>query len=59
MRRFGDLEAAIMDVMWAADGPLLVREVVARLRPDWELAFITVQTGMDILHRKGWVEREL
>ena len=27
MSRFGDLEAAIMDVMWAADRPLRVREV--------------------------------
>ena len=29
MSRFGDLEAAIMDVMWAADRPLRVREVAA------------------------------
>ncbi|MEU7900861.1 BlaI/MecI/CopY family transcriptional regulator [Nonomuraea sp. NPDC049152] len=59
MRRFGELEAAIMDVLWAADGPLPVREVLNRLRPDRELAFTTVQTVMDILYRKDWVEREL
>jgi predicted transcriptional regulator len=59
VRRFGDLEAAIMDVMWAADDRLPVREVVMRLRPERELAFNTVQTVMDILHRKGWVDREL
>ncbi|MEV0351528.1 BlaI/MecI/CopY family transcriptional regulator [Nonomuraea sp. NPDC050680] len=59
MRRFGELEAAIMDVVWAADGPLPVREVLARLSPDREPAFTTVQTVMDILYRKGWVERQL
>jgi Fe2+ or Zn2+ uptake regulation protein len=59
VRRFGDLEAAIMDVMWAADDRLPVREVVGRLRPERELAFNTVQTVMDILFRKGWVDREL
>jgi predicted transcriptional regulator len=59
VRRFGDLEAAIMDVMWVADGPMPVREVVARLRESRELAYTTVQTVMDILFRKGWVDREL
>lgn len=59
VRGLGDLEAAIMDVMWSADGPLPVREVLARLREDRELAYTTVQTVMDILFRKGWVDREL
>lgn len=59
VRRLGDLEAAIMNVMWAADGPMLVREVVAALREDREPAYTTVQTVMDILFRKGWVDREL
>lgn len=59
VRGLGDLEAAIMDVMWTADGPLPVREVLARLREERELAYTTVQTVMDILFRKGWVDREL
>ncbi|MFG1708647.1 BlaI/MecI/CopY family transcriptional regulator [Nonomuraea sp. M3C6] len=59
MRRLGDLEAAIMDVMWAADGALPVREVVARIREDRDVAYTTVQTVMDILFRKEWVDREL
>ncbi|MFG1710981.1 BlaI/MecI/CopY family transcriptional regulator [Nonomuraea sp. M3C6] len=59
MRRLGDLEAAIMDVMWAADGPMPVREVLTRLREERELAYTTVQTVMEILFRKGWVDREL
>jgi predicted transcriptional regulator len=29
VREFGDLESAIMDVVWAADRPLVVREVRA------------------------------
>ncbi|NUW34712.1 BlaI/MecI/CopY family transcriptional regulator [Nonomuraea sp. SMC257] len=59
MRGFGELEAAIMEVVWAADAPLPVREVTNRLRPGREPAFTTVQTVMDILYRKGWVDREL
>ena len=55
MRRFGSLEAAVMDQMWAADGPVSVRDVLARL--DRQLAYTTVQTVMDALHRKGWLHR--
>ena len=57
MSRFGDLEAAIMDVMWAADGPLPVREVARELNADRPLAFNTVQTVMENLFRKGWLSR--
>lgn len=59
MRGFGELEQAIMDVIWAADEPLAVRVVLERLnreRPQ-PLAYNTVQTVMEILHRKGWLER--
>ncbi|MEU0170324.1 BlaI/MecI/CopY family transcriptional regulator [Streptomyces iakyrus] len=59
MRGFGELEQAIMDVLWAADGRLTVREVLERLnaqRPQ-PLAYNTVQTVMEILHRKGWLAR--
>jgi predicted transcriptional regulator len=59
MSRFGDLEAAIMDVMWAADRPLRVREVAGRLNRGRPLAFNTVQTVMENLFRKGWMNREL
>src|SRR5437773_7036169 len=58
MARFGDLEAAIMDAIWAAPEPLRVREVAARLDRDPPLAFTTVQTVMDILYRKGWLGRQ-
>ena len=57
MARFGDLEAAIMDVVWAAGAPVRVREVVGQLNRDRPLAFNTVQTVMENLYRKGWLER--
>ena len=58
MARFGDLEAAIMDVMWAADGPLRVREVADELNQNRPLAFNTVQTVMENLFRKRWLDRQ-
>jgi predicted transcriptional regulator len=57
MARFGDLEAAIMDVVWAAGTPVRVREVSEQLNHDRPLAFNTVQTVMEILYRKGWLNR--
>jgi predicted transcriptional regulator len=57
MARFGELEAAIMDVVWAAGAPVRVREVADQLNRDRPLAFNTVQTVMEILYRKGWLTR--
>src|ERR1700759_3715398 len=57
MRRFGDLGAVIMDRLWAQGRPMLVREVVEDLRGDRPLAYTTVMTVMDNLHRKGWLRR--
>jgi predicted transcriptional regulator len=56
-RPFGDLEAAVMDVLWDAPGPLLVRDVVDSIRPERGLAYTTVMTVLDNLHRKGWLDR--
>ena len=56
MRGFGELEAAIMDRIWSADRPLLVREVQQTLRP--ERAYNTVLTVTEILYRKGWLTRQ-
>ena len=58
MRGFGDLEAVIMERMWAADGPRTVRDVHTDLTADRPLAYTTVMTVMDKLHRKGWLTRE-
>ena len=57
MREFGELEMAIMDVMWAAESPCMVREVRERLRYDRPVAYTTVMTVMDILYRKGVLQR--
>ena len=58
MRQFGELEAAIMDRLWARGRPARVREVVDDLREDRPLAYTTVMTVMENLHRKGWLRRE-
>src|SRR5579859_973336 len=58
MRRFGDLEAVIMDRLWEQGRPMLVREMVEALRGDRTLAYTTVMTVMENLHRKGWLRRE-
>jgi predicted transcriptional regulator len=55
--RFGDLEAAIMDAVWAAPGPVRVREVADQLNRQRALAFNTVQTVMENLYYKGWLTR--
>src|SRR5689334_21762697 len=58
MRRFGELEAVIMDRLWQWGRPVLVREVVEDLRGERQLAYTTVMTVMENLHRKGWLRRE-
>ena len=58
MREFGDLEMAIMRVMWAGDRPYVVREVRERMQYGRPLAYTTVMTVMNILHRKGVLHRE-
>jgi predicted transcriptional regulator len=58
VRGLGDLEAAVMDVLWAAQGPLTVRAVLSELNRTRTLAYTTVMTVLDNLHRKGWVQRE-
>jgi predicted transcriptional regulator len=56
-RPFGELEATVMDLLWTADRPLLVRDVVELMRPQRESAYTTVMTVLDNLHRKTWVRR--
>jgi len=58
MREFGELESAIMDVVWAGDRPYLVREVRERLCYSRPLAYTTVMTVMGILYNKGVLRRE-
>lgn len=58
MREFGELESAIMDVVWAGDRAYLVREVRERLDYNRAVAYTTVMTVMGILHGKGVLHRE-
>jgi predicted transcriptional regulator len=58
VREFGELESAIMDVVWASDRAYLVREVRERLSYNRSLAYTTVMTVMNILYGKGVLCRE-
>jgi predicted transcriptional regulator len=58
VRGFGDLEAVIMHMVWDHDGPVTVRELFDELRQDRAIAYTTVMSTMDNLHRKGWLARE-
>jgi len=51
------LELEIMNVLWET-GPAGVQAVQSRLKSR-ELAYTTVQTMLNILHRKGKVRRQL
>ncbi|THE19518.1 BlaI/MecI/CopY family transcriptional regulator [Kocuria rosea] len=58
MHHLGHLESAIMDLMWSRSDPASVREILVGLQPERELAYMTVKTVMDTLHRKGLLIRE-
>jgi len=51
------LELEIMNVLWTT-GPANVQTVQAQLKGR-ELAYTTVQTMLNVLHRKGRVQRQL
>jgi predicted transcriptional regulator len=57
MRGFGDLEAVIMHRVWDHDDPVTVRELFDELARERAIAYTTVMTTMDNLHRKGWLAR--
>ena len=57
MRGFGDLEAVIMQLVWDREGAVTVRELFDELRQERAIAYTTVMSTMDNLHRKGWLDR--
>jgi predicted transcriptional regulator len=57
VRGFGDLEAVIMDRVWQRGGPVTVRELFDELAAERTIAYTTVMSTMDNLHRKGWLDR--
>jgi predicted transcriptional regulator len=58
VRGFGELEAVVIDRLWNREGTTTVREVFEELRQEREIAYTTVMSTMDNLHRKGWLARE-
>jgi predicted transcriptional regulator len=58
VRGFGDLEAEIMHRVWDHDGPVTVRAVFEEMRTRRAIAYTTVMSTMDNLHRKGWLSRD-
>jgi predicted transcriptional regulator len=57
-RGFGDLEATVMERVWGRDDGVTVREVFEELADSRQIAYTTVLSTLDNLHRKGWVRRE-
>jgi predicted transcriptional regulator len=57
VRGFGDLESVIMHLVWDHDSPVTVRELLGELRQERVIAYTTVMSTMDNLHRKGWLAR--
>jgi predicted transcriptional regulator len=58
VRGFGELEAVIMHRVWDHDGAVTVRDLFDELREARPIAYTTVMSTMDNLHRKGWLARE-
>jgi predicted transcriptional regulator len=57
LRGFGDLEAVIMQLVWDRGSPVTVRELFDGMRQERAIAYTTVMSTMDNLHRKGWLDR--
>ncbi|MFI1912675.1 BlaI/MecI/CopY family transcriptional regulator [Nocardia sp. NPDC020380] len=55
---FGDLEAVVIERIWDRGDKTTVREVYDELATEREIAYTTVMSTMDNLHRKGWLDRE-
>lgn len=58
MNRLGDLERAVMELLWQAERPMTVREVVRALAAERDLAHTTVMTVLDRLARKNFLHRD-
>jgi predicted transcriptional regulator len=58
VRGFGELETVVMHLVWDHDGPVTVRALFEELSATRPIAYTTVMSTMDNLHRKGWLARE-
>jgi len=59
MAAMGELEQAVMDILWNRRESLSVRDVHELLARDRDLAYTTVMTVLDRLAKKGFVVRNL
>jgi predicted transcriptional regulator len=57
VRAFGELEAAIMQVVWSHSGPVTVRTIAEELSSERPLAYTTVSTITERLRAKGALTR--
>jgi predicted transcriptional regulator len=57
VKGLGELERAVMEVLWARDEPATARDV-SRALADRDLAHTTVMTVLDRLAKKGFLIRE-
>jgi predicted transcriptional regulator len=57
VRPFGELEAAIMRVVWEHGAPIPVRAIVDRLNEQRDVAYTTVITVAERLREKGMLTR--
>jgi predicted transcriptional regulator len=57
VRGFGDLEAVVMQLVWDSGHPVTVRDLFDEMRLERAIAYTTVMSTMDNLHRKGWLDR--
>jgi predicted transcriptional regulator len=58
VRVFGELETVVMARLWDLGGDATVREVLERIQLNREIAYTTVLSTMENLHRKGHLTRE-
>lgn len=59
MATSGELEHAVMEILWSHSAPLSVRDVHDELALDRKLAYTTVLTVLDRLAKKGSARRSL
>lgn len=56
----GSLESEVMEVAWeCGDDPFTVREAFERMKESRKIAYTTVMTTMNALHRKGLLSRRV
>lgn len=58
VRGFGELEAVIMNRLWDRTEATTVRDIFEQFTDSRRIAYTTVMSTMDNLHRKGWLARE-